>query len=72
MVVNHNFTRGKKDIICLFIIIFLNTKFFNTHTRRGGKSFKETYNGVYPKKINRHIICLFRNNLFSSLLKIFG
>ena len=27
---------------------------------------------VYPKKINKHIICLFRNNLFSSLLKIFG
>ena len=24
--------------------------FFNTHTRReGGKFFKETYSGVYPK-----------------------
>ena len=75
------YKREERYYICLFFFSLKNTKYFNIHTEGEGEKIlkklimvyiQKDLTLVYPKKINRHIICLFRNNLFSSLLKIFG
>ena len=57
--------QNNKNKLVIYIYIYQNTKYFNTHTqRKRGKVFKKTNSGIYPKETDCYISLKILYNYF--------